>query len=240
MILFLSDVHAVFDVVNVQIRHAEETLGKPVEAVIVLGDMGIFESHLKDYFIRRRQRFERRLYFIEGNHEDFPVFPRLAKKYRHEFTHLPRSSVHQIDHRRFLCLGGAAYMDAAATPRHSVIEPRDIEAALLHPPGSVDMIISHDCPAFLGIPHTPGFEHYGIPGFSGGEQLLERFRPRYWFFGHHHKWFMRDTEPTCYHGLAESWKGYLVLDDAGSVRIVHHHVPLRRTFLQRVLRVLRF
>ena len=128
MILFLSDVHCRYGVVNAQIAHAEARTGRPLEAVVVLGDFGFFEPDLRRFF--RRQRFHRPVFVVEGNHEDFDRLPRLAETYRGAFTHLPRATLHTIGGHRCLALGGAAYMDAHTTPRGAVVGAADIEACL--------------------------------------------------------------------------------------------------------------
>jgi hypothetical protein len=240
VILLLTDVHARFHVVNAQIEHAEQRLGHPLAAVLVLGDMGIFEGELRAFFRDAGQRFLRPLYFIEGNHEDFAAFNRLLRTYADAFTHLPRSTAHAIDGHRFLALGGAAYMDPAATPPRGVVEPADIAACLRLPRDAARIILSHDCPAGLGVPNSPGFEQYGPPGFPGGDRLAERFRPKLWFFGHHHKWFDRTLGATRYIGLPESWEGYALLGANRTLRLVRHRVHVEPSRVPKLLRMLGF
>jgi predicted phosphodiesterase len=230
MILLLSDVHCLYEVVNQQIAHAEATTGRPVDAAIILGDVGLFEPQLGRFFRRAGERFTRPTYFIEGNHEDHDHLAALASAYGHILEHLPRSSVRVIDGHRFLCLGGAGYMDAHTTPWSAVITATDIEACLAHPHGAIDAILSHDCPQGIGVPNRPGFEHYGPPGFEGSSSLLAHFAPRFWFFGHHHRWHDYTIGGTRFAGLAQSWKGYGLLDHDGTLRVVQHSVPIATPF----------
>lgn len=240
MILLLSDVHALFRVVNAQIEHAERRLRRPLTAVVVLGDLGVFEPEMRAYFGEGGGRFTRPVFFVEGNHEDFQSFDRLTRRYGAHFTHLPRGSLHEIGGHRFLALGGSAHMDPAATPHGAVIETRDIEACLRHPPGAARMILSHDCPRGIGVPNTPGFEHYGPTGFPEGDRLAEHFRPKLWFFGHHHKWFDRTVGGTRYIGLPQSWEGYALLDSHRMVRLIRHRVEIEKPLLPKLLRMLGF
>ncbi len=237
MILFLSDVHCRYEFVNAQLAHAEQRQEQPVAAVVVLGDFGLFEPNLKRFFRRRGERFARPVFVIEGNHEDFARLPQLAAAYRDVFTHLPRGSVETLDGHRCLCLGGAAYMDAHTTPRGATLEPADIEACLRYPPGAVDLILTHDCPRGIGVTNAPGFEHYGPPGFAGGDRLAARFAPRFWFFGHHHRWIEHTLGATRCVGLPQSWRGYALLDTDGRLTTVRHFVHIPRTCL--MLRVWR-
>lgn len=213
MILFLSDVHCRYGVVNAQIAHAEARTGRPFDAVVVLGDFGFFEPDLRRFF--RRQRFHRPVFVIEGNHEDFDRLPQLAATYRDAFTYLPRASLHTIGGHRCLALGGAAYMDAGTTPRRAVVSAADIDACLALPPRSASLILTHDCPRGIGVANAPGFEHYGPPGIEGGDRLVEHFAPDLWLFGHHHRWIEGRLGATRCVGLPQSWMGYAMLDDEG-------------------------
>jgi predicted phosphodiesterase len=236
MILLLTDVHCLYHVVNAQITHAEAQAGKPVAAVVLLGDVGLFEPQLGHFFRRDGARFLRPTYFIEGNHEDHDRLAALATAYRQMLVYLPRSSVHCLDGCRLLCLGGTGYMDAHTTPRAAVITPADIAACLAHPRAAVEVIISHDCPQGIGVPNSPGFEHYGPPGFEGSASLRAHFAPRLWVFGHHHKWYDHSVGGTRFVGLAQSWKGYGLLDCDGRLEVVRHRVLLDTPFWTRLWR----
>jgi len=240
VILLLSDVHAMFHVVNAQIDDAERRIQRSLAGVLALGDMGLFEPDLKRFFVDAGQRFKRPVHFLEGNHEDFGAFPRLVRRYAACFAHLPRASVHVIDGHHVLALGGAAYMDSATTPPGSAIAPADIESCLRHPPQAGRIILSHDCPAGIGVPSTPGFEHYDPTGFAGGDRLSAHFQPRLWFFGHHHKWFDRTLGRTRYIGLPQSWEGYALLSTRRTLRFVRNRVPIERRLAPRLLRLLWF
>ncbi len=224
MILLLSDVHCRYDVINQQIAYASTRIGCPIDAVVLLGDLGLFEPFLKNYFRKRRQRLKAPTYFIEGNHEDFDNFEALVQEYKDVLTYLPRTTTHTIGGLRFLCLGGAAYMDAHTTPLRAEITSGDIERCLKHPADAVDVIISHDCPPNIGMINRPGFEHYGTPGFSGGERLADHFHAKFWIFGHHHRWYDVSMNGTRYCGLPHSWNGFLLLSADGALQIVHNRV----------------
>jgi predicted phosphodiesterase len=226
MILFVSDLHTRYDLLDRQAAAAEDRFGLPCAAVVVLGDLGLFEPFLKRHFRRRGAHGARwPLYFLEGNHEDFEHFDDLVAAYADCLIHLPRGTVREIAGRRFLCLGGAAYMDAHLTPWRSLIGESDLARCLAQAPEGLAGILSHDCPAGIGVPNTPGFEHYGPPGFAGGEALLARFRPPLWVFGHHHKWFERSLGDTRFYGLAQSWRGGGVLLPSGEFRLFENTLP---------------
>lgn len=225
-LLLLSDVHGHFPVIEAQIAHARDQLGCRVSRVIVAGDFGLFGPDLHAFFRRRGRRFAEPVAFIEGNHEDFRDFTTLARDYADVITHLPRGTVHQLGPWRALCVGGARYMDAWSTPRGCEITAQDIDACLAWPADGVDLVISHDCPCGIGVPNSPGLEHYGPPGVPGLERVAAHLQPRLWFFGHHHRWHEHLGNGTRYIGLPQSWEGYCLLDGSGDVRRVVNAVGL--------------
>ncbi len=222
--LIISDVHTHYEVINSQIDHAQKTGGQAINRVFVLGDFGFFGDKLREYFRQGENRFQRPVACIEGNHEDHGALPDLARDYADVLTYVPRGELYLMDPWRGLCLGGASYMDAATTPRGAEITPSDVDQCLLYQPDDVDLILSHDCPAGIGVPGAPGMEHYGAPGEPRLTLLAERFAPRWWFFGHHHRWFDLVHEGTRYVGLPESWVGYALLHEDGQVDLVQHRV----------------
>lgn len=234
MILFISDTHCAYHLINMQIEYAQEELGIPVSCVIHLGDFGIFRPQLYDYFIRKKGSFLKPVYFIEGNHEDFDAFDSLMKRYNNIFfKHLPRSTVTEIEGYKFLSLGGSAYMDAMTTPTASVIKDHHIDDCLNIPPENVDIIISHDCPQGIGVPNSPGLEVYGQTGFPRGDELANHFSPKLWIFGHHHKWFELNRDETRYLGLSGSRRGFALLGENFDFMIINHSIPFRKASLLR-------
>ncbi len=229
MLMLISDVHGQFEVVNKQIEHAEKVLKKTVSEVIILGDVGIFEPGLADFFIKEGQRFPRPVSFIEGNHEDFNQFGSLVARYSEYLTHLPKASIQKKLGYSFLCLGGSAYMDSLNTPMLSEIRSHEIERCLGFDRTSVDILLTHDCPTGIGVPNTEGLEHYGPPGFPGSDKLLAHFSPRLWIFGHHHKWFQKEIGSSRFFGLSLSWEGYGLLGDDFRFEIVLNRVEQGKT-----------
>ncbi len=224
-ILFISDLHTKYDVINEQILHAERN-GSSIEQVIVLGDFGFFGSCLNEYFRHQEKRFLRPVSFIEGNHEDHGMLATLANQYADVVTHLPRGVLITLGSFNALCLGGARYMDAISTPQGSEVTKADLDACYNHDADRVDLIISHDCPTGIGVPGTPGMECYGVPGIPELRELAGHFKPRLWFFGHHHRWFDDENESTRFVGLPESWLGYVLMGQNADICIVKHTVVI--------------
>lgn len=225
-VMLISDLHAKYGVINAQIEHAAGEEGHAVGQVFVLGDFGFFGDELHAWFRRGKNRFLVPVACIEGNHEDHGALPGLAARYADVFTYLPRGRIHDLGPWRGLCLGGARYMDACSTPRGCEVTAADLAACLAHDPDTVDLVLSHDCPADLGVTNTPGLEHYGPTGVPLMDGLAVRFRPRWWFFGHHHRWFDLARDGTQYVGLPQSWCGYVLLFADGRITRVSHDVPM--------------
>ncbi len=221
MILVLGDLNGAFALVNDSIEHAEAVSGKVVSAVLQLGDFGLSRGPLRQFFgVPPKKRFHRPVYFMDGNHEDFIFFDRLAAAHAHCFTYLPRGMSKALGGMTFLCLGGAAYMDPVNTPAGAVIRGRDIDRCLAHGPSTVDVIVSHDCPRGIGVPGTPGFEYCGPTGFARSAELRARFTGKPWLFAHHHRWFELHGEDGNYYGLPEAIRGYALIDHQRRIRLV--------------------
>ena len=226
-LLLISDIHTQYGVINAQIRHAQNS-GTEVREVLVLGDFGFFGDEMHAYFRRGGHRFLKPVASLDGNHEDHGALPDLAKDYADVVTYLPRGTLHPLGQWGGLCLGGARYMDAGATPRGCEITEADLTACLTHDQQDVDAVFTHDCPDGIGVPNSPGLEHYGPPGVPGMAALAAHFHPRWWVFGHHHKWFDVTRDDTRYLGLPQSWTGYALLQADGRLDPVHHEVSLAR------------
>jgi hypothetical protein len=140
-------------------------------------------------------------------------------------THLPRGAVRVIAGRRFLSLGGTAYMDAHTTQMGAVIKERDLQRCLRHAPGAVELVITHDAPRGLDIPVAPGFEQREPPGFEGGLALADHLKPRWWFFGHHHCRYEAVRDGTTYYGLPESSEGFCLLLPDDTVSYEENPLP---------------
>jgi predicted phosphodiesterase len=227
LILVLGDVHGELDVINSQIRHARQAMGLRVDAVVQLGDFGVYRDTLRTFFDVRAERFEAPVYFIDGNHEDFLFLETAAARYADRMTYVPRGATLEIGGYRGLFLGGSDYMDPVNTPPGAVISRADVERCLVHDPSEVEIVFTHDCPRRVCVPGQPDFEYCGPTGCAMTDALLERFHPRLWFFAHHHQWFEGAEAGTDFHGLELSFRGYKVLHEDFRVTTVEHDLGIQ-------------
>jgi Icc-related predicted phosphoesterase len=233
MILLISDVHGFFGVINDQITHAEHTFGKRVDRVVVLGDFGLFATKLERFFQRERRAFLRPVQFLDGNHEEFDRFTELLTIYEQHLAHLPRGTVHRLRDHSCLCLGGSSFIDVINTPEPAEIKDHEIDRCLLFKPGEVEIVLTHDSPRGIGVPHSTGWDIHRPVGFPRSRELLEHFSPRLWVFGHHHQWFDRMHAGTRFLGLPISWEGYAILEDDFHLEVVRNRVVPEQSFLKR-------
>ncbi len=233
MILIISDVHGFYNVINNQIEHAEATTNKKVSKVVVLGDFGLFEEKLHRFFQHKKRSIMRPVYFIDGNHEEFDKFPNLLKLYSNHFTHFPRGSVQQLGNHKCLCLGGSSFIDVINTPEAAEIKDHEIELCLKHKSDEIEIILTHDSPQGIGVPHSIGWDVHGPTGFSGSKKLLNHFSPKFWLFGHHHRWFHKTIGGTKFIGLPISWEGYVLLEPGLKFQSIKNKVAPEQPFFRR-------
>lgn len=142
------------------------------------------------------------VYFCDGNHEQHPVLVQdgmIHEMYDNVF-HASRGSVLTLpDGRNVLFIGGAASVDKDMRtagydwfPEENISEVEfercfDLDC-------KIDIVISHTCP-----------NCFGVEGFLGKindgnrfalQQILIKFKPKQWFFGHWHKEMAGVHKPT--------------------------------------------
>lgn len=134
-----------------------------------VGDFGIWPStHLstsRNSFTRVIERELARqgkeLWFIDGNHESFPILKELPKDdrglglVRDHLFHIPRGYSWEIEGVKFLGLGGAVSIDRnTRTPGKDWFPEEEIsdeDAEIAKRAGKVDVLLTHDAP-ILPVP----------------------------------------------------------------------------------------
>ena len=225
-VLVIGDVHGRHLPLADVLRQAQ--LDYRVGAAIQVGDFGFSKAAWGAQTVR----FPLPLHAIDGNHEDHrwlrqAVRQGLADRWTAEsnLIYQPRPSIAVIGGLKVGFLGGALHVDRPQ--RHSLLTgwPNYIlrqqcdRAAKLFNREHPDLLVTHSCPAGIGIgmhgtqEQQPGVaEHIAAAGFDPGPQddcgeaelgRLWRaldYRPRAWVFGHFHTLHraeIKGTQFTC-------------------------------------------
>lgn len=205
----IGDLHGRFDQLEAVLREACSK--QHIDAAVQVGDFGFFENILPAS--RPSFRLPVPLYAVCGNHDDHDYLARarrdgsLARWTEGNLFYQARASVVTVGGVCLGFIGGALHADRPQR-RHggNVITPDEADrAAKLFEAARPEVIVSHSCPANIGIGmrSTPELawgvaEHVLMAGYDPGphhdcgEAQLTRLwravpaRPRLWCFGHFH------------------------------------------------------
>ena len=209
-ILFAGDWHG--SIVQVK-RAVEEAQKKGADTIIHVGDFGIWSDDTKYLFKLNRflQSADITLYFVDGNHENFPrlygypLAENGVRPIRSRIFHLPRGFRWEWGGVSFLAMGGAASIDYEMRTKHinwwpeEILSEADIERGI--EAGKVDVMICHDSPANApnsicddAIGQASAAEFFGEEGLlyaTEHRKLLQRVvdvaQPQMLFHGHYHR-----------------------------------------------------
>lgn len=176
------------------------------EVIIHLGDFGWrFQQSFVAEVQQSLRRTGLRLYFIDGNHEDFPKLQSFSltgdgtRKLAPNLFHLPRGHRFTVHGLRMLACGGGVSVDKhRRVPGQSWWPDEQITAADIaacENGGAADVLLTHDCPAGVDIPHLEKTSPY-FPPEALRESALHRTkllaiaaatRPALLFHGHYHR-----------------------------------------------------
>lgn len=185
MIYVMGDFHAHYWPVQELLKKSKSY----VEMILQCGDFGYFPNF---YNVPKLQTYGIPLYFCDGNHEDFRELKKLENNEVYEnIFYQKRGSVLTLpDGRNVLFFGGARsidkdlrtpgidwFPDEEITQRDIIDLPINVE---------IDVVISHTCPIEfdLGIDES----RFPDPSRLALSVILEEFKPRFWYFGHFHKY----------------------------------------------------
>lgn len=205
-----GDWHGNWPQAETVIRHAH---AEGIDTIFQVGDFGIWKNDKP--FLNRCEALLKQwnieLYFIDGNHEDFPrlyekkVLDDGTRYVRDHITHIPRGYRWEWGGLTFLALGGAASIDRKfrVTGRswwlEELITVEDILTA--QSGGPVDVMFTHDSPSTAPNSVTDDFhgqlgamKYFGVDSVAQCTDHRERLAevtnvttPRLLFHGHYHK-----------------------------------------------------
>ena len=239
--LLAGDWHGSFSQADKVIRFAKEC---NLDTIFQVGDFGIW--HNDKPFLNQMQQllksFEIELYFIDGNHENFPrlyekkILDDATRYVRDNITYIPRGYRWDWHGLSFLALGGAASIDRdhriegrSWWPEEYLTE-EDILTA--QSGGPVDVMITHDSP--FGAPNSitddimgqlQAVKYYGKDALQYctiHRKLLQRVTdvttPRMLIHGHYHE----RMGGTYFHGDDNFTAGDVIGLDEGRAALYRH------------------
>lgn len=226
--------------VNVIRRVPQLLSGEQRPLILHLGDFGIWPGLEGKRYLSAVStvlaEVGAELWFVDGNHEDFPQLARLARDttrdgrvpVRPDIYHLPRGHRWQWHGRSWLACGGGVSIDRALRAEGRDWWPQeeitaDQEAAIITG-GRADVLVSHDCAA--GVVHDfPGAPASWAPDLARAQAHRDRLqrivtavRPAHLMHGHLHRAYQRSCDfgygPVQVTGLAADGvlRNFAVLD----------------------------
>lgn len=184
-IIVCGDTHGYWNTLNELIR--EE---KP-DILLQVGDFGYWEK-IPQFSIKKIEPLNSKIYFCPGNHENWHLLNELKDNQLTEhIRYMPKGSTLRLpDGRNILFMGGADSVDKGwRTPGYDwfpeeLINERDMGNL---PNEDIDIVISHTCPLEFDMKSTYGTgEKLHDPSREYLSQILKRYKPKEWYFGHWH------------------------------------------------------
>ncbi len=202
-VLVIGDVHTRFGLMNQLISKKQNK----IDAVLQLGDFGYWpdEFYLKSRSYTGSDVWEKYwdpsfikspvpIYWVDGNHENHPALiadTAETNEVAPNCFYQKRGSVLTLGLTKILFIGGAFSIDKASrTPGKDWFPEETISQKDVYnlPDEKIDMVISHTGPnEFVkGLDSIKEQPHYKDPSTDALSVVLEKYKPRRWYFGHWH------------------------------------------------------
>lgn len=207
MIYVTGDIHSDISRIN---RKRHYYHWNENDVVIIAGDCGLLwgvkptPKEISLYNWLANQPFT--TLFVDGNHENFnrinalPVVEYMggkAHKINDKFLHLMRGEIYNIQDKKIFTFGGGTSIDKNwRTPYISwwpdeIFNDEEQQNAYNHLEKvnyEVDYVITHAGPKKVMLNHPKHMKIYDVPCpvESFFDELYEKIKFKYWFFGHYH------------------------------------------------------
>jgi len=224
-IYVIGDVHGEWNLLNQFLNK------KKPDIVLQCGDFGYWPNfndsyelgnHIRDIYgnIKKKRKWyqcsiknkDTKIYFCDGNHEDHWSLTKLENnEICSNIFYMKRGSILELPNKRkVLFIGGADSIDKHYRTigidwfPEEVISQKDIYNL---PDEKIDIVISHTCPKEF-LPEL-GFD-FGKSKDCSCDALsyvLEKYRPKLWYFGHWHinkTGFTKEVRWFCLNMIAET------------------------------------
>ncbi len=188
-VLFLGDLHG-----DVEIA---KRIVDSVDADIVLqvGDMTVYSP------------FNKPVYFIAGNHEDFDVVKSIDMGSA-KFDNLKHIKTAELVVFKDLRISGInGNYSPAYKEREKHFTKDDVERCKKL--RGVDIFLSHEAPAGAGVTHPRRNKDVGVDPIK---EIMDSVKPKILIFGHHHFYFEKRVGVTQIYGLDYARNEHYVLN----------------------------
>jgi hypothetical protein len=242
-VLVAGDWHGSKDWALSVIRRVPQLLaGEPERLILHLGDFGIWPDTQGRQYLNAvgaaLEQVNAQLWFIDGNHEDFPQLAQLAVdrdvadgrvSVRPGICYLPRGHRWQWHDRRWLACGGGVSLDKAARTEGQDWWPQEEltseqETAIIAG-GHADVMVCHDCPAGVGHTFSRPPSWWAAADLERNDahrrrlqRIVDAVQPAHLLHGHLHRAYRRTCDfgygPVQVTGLAAdgALRNFAVLD----------------------------
>lgn len=196
------------------VRAIRKAAGSHADVILHLGDFGYyFTDRYLDALQEVLSENKIPLLFVDGNHENFsylesfPIEANGLRKLRPNVWHIPRGFRWTWQGVRFIGVGGAHSVDkqyrtpgVSWWPEETLTEA---DAARATEGGTVDIMISHDCPAGVTIPGLsstsglfPTEEIHAANAHRGffKDAIVDIIQPKILWAGHYHRYYKLYTD----------------------------------------------
>lgn len=204
--LILGDTHGCWGELNIVIVRALRQ-HPDIERMVQVGDFGyawpgtkpfrFLKTFMDPSCIAKAEAIP--FDWLDGNHENHNQLDADGGAWQPGMTYRPRGSISEFGDKRAMFFGGASSIDKAHRvqdkswwPQESITYAQVMRA--LEAEGPIDMIISHEFP--VAFPYGSYKKEFGRSDKQALDALREKFKPKWWFFGHHHNFQEGETEGT--------------------------------------------
>ena len=184
-IMVCGDVHANWSELNTVINK------KQPDIILQCGDFGFWIKE-KQYDIRQIKAHDTKIFWCDGNHEDFESLKNRSSNQVHtNVFYMPRGHTMKLpDGRNVLFFGGADSYDKDSRTLGFDWFPDELPSnadfdrlSLINE--KIDIVISHTCPNEFDV-ISPSVEKLNDPTRRVLSHILQVFKPSLWYFGHWH------------------------------------------------------
>lgn len=205
-ILILGDVHGYWGDLNITIARALRQ-HPDIDRLIQVGDFGYAWPGTKPFtflktFMDKQLRAKASslpFHWLDGNHENHNQLDADGGAWQPGMIYQARGSICELGDKRAMFFGGASSIDASMRiPEVSWWRQECITygqtLAALEKDGPIDIMFSHEFP--LAFPYGSYKKEFGRADKQALDALRQKFKPKFWVFGHHHEYQYGETEGT--------------------------------------------